>query len=434
MIKKPRILITRAIFPEVIAKLAQHFEVESNQADAVWSPTELIARMQGKQGIFSFGVERIDPALLTVCPDLKICANMTVGYNNFDLDAMTAAGVLGTNAPDVLTETTADFGFALLMATARRVAEAEHFLRAGLWTRWSFDMFAGADIHGSTLGILGMGRIGQGIARRGALGFGMRVIYHNRSQLAPALERECQAAYVSKAELLATADHLVLVLPYSAESHHTIGTAELAQMKPTATLINIARGGIVDDAALALALRNKTIAAAGLDVFEGEPTVHPDLLSVPNVVLTPHIASASIPTRLAMAHLAADNLIEFFENQKALTPLNMPRSVDWDPTMLTQVVGDNPAMHRRLLDRYIANAREQMAAIALASAAGEPHAVGELAHKLKSSSRSVGALFLGELCQKLEAAGSAADAQACSVLMEPLSAAFAVVGEKIKQV
>jgi gluconate 2-dehydrogenase len=192
----------------------------------------------------------------------------------------------------------------------------------------------------------------------------MRVIYHNRSQLAPALERECQAAYVSKAELLATADHLVLVLPYSAESHHTIGTAELAQMKPTATLINIARGGIVDDAALALALRNKTIAAAGLDVFEGEPTVHPDLLSVPNVVLTPHIASASIPTRLAMAHLAADNLIEFFENQKALTPLNMPRSVDWDPTMLTQVVGDNPAMHRRLLDRYIANAREQMAASA----------------------------------------------------------------------
>jgi gluconate 2-dehydrogenase len=319
---KPKILVARAVFPEVLAKLAQHFDVESNQADELWTPAQLIAKLQGKQGVFTTGSERIDAALLAACPSLKICANMAVGYNNFDLDAMTAAGVLGTNTPDVLTETTADFGFALLMATARRMAEAEHFLRAGQWTRWSYDMLAGSDIHGSTLGILGMGRIGQGIARRGALGFGMKVIYHNRSRLDPATEAECKASFVSKEELLQSADHLVLVLPYSAASHHAIGAPELLQMKPTATLINIARGGIVDDAALAAALRNKTIAAAGLDVFEGEPSVHPDLLTVPNVVLTPHIASATMPTRLAMANLAADNLIEFFMKNKALTPVN----------------------------------------------------------------------------------------------------------------
>jgi glyoxylate/hydroxypyruvate/2-ketogluconate reductase len=235
---------------------------------------------------------------------------------------MTARKVLGTNTPDVLTETTADFGFALLMATARRLTESEHYLRAGKWQRWSYDMFAGSDIHGTTLGILGMGRIGQGIARRGAHGFGMNVIYHNRSRLAPELEAQCKARYVSKEELLRTADHVVLVLPYSPSSHHTIGAVELALMKPTATLVNIARGGIVDDAALATALRDKRIAAAGLDVYEGEPKVHPDLLTVPNVVLTPHIASATVPTRIAMANLAADNLIGFLVHGKALTPLN----------------------------------------------------------------------------------------------------------------
>ena len=319
---KPAILVARAVFPETIARLAQHFEVEANPDDTIWTKAQLIQKLQGKVGAFTAGSDRIDAEVLAACPQLKIVANMAVGYNNFDLDAMTAAGVLGTNAPDVLTETTADFGFALLMATARRVTESEHFLRAGLWTKWSYDMFAGAEVHGSTLGILGMGRIGQGIAKRGAHGFGMNVIYHNRSRLAPALEADCKARYVSKEELLKTADHLVLVLPYSAASHHAIGATELALMKPTATLVNIARGGIVDDAALALALREKRIAAAGLDVFEGEPKVHPDLLTVPNVVLTPHIASATIPTRMAMANLAADNLIGFLTQGKPLTPLN----------------------------------------------------------------------------------------------------------------
>jgi gluconate 2-dehydrogenase len=319
---KPRILVARAVFPETIARLEQHFEVEHNQADADWSRRELVARLQGKAGAFTTGAERIDAELLAACPDLKICANMAVGFNNFDIAAMTARKVLGTNTPDVLTETTADFGFALMMATARRMAEGEHFLRAGKWTKWSYDMMAGAEVHGSTLGILGMGRIGQGIARRGAHGFGMNVIYHNRSRLAPELEAACKARYVDKEELLKTADHLVLVLPYSPASHHAIGAAELAQMKPTATLVNIARGGIVDDAALAQALRDKRIAAAGLDVFEGEPKVHPDLLTVPNVVLTPHIASATVPTRMAMANLAADNLIGFLVHGKPLTPLN----------------------------------------------------------------------------------------------------------------
>ncbi|TWO72636.1 D-glycerate dehydrogenase [Caenimonas sedimenti] len=319
---KPRILVARAVFPHIIELLEQHFEVEHNQADAAWSKADLIARLHGKAGAFTTGGERIDAELLAACPELKICANMAVGYNNFDLPAMTARQVLGTNTPDVLTETTADFGFALLMATARRVTESEHFLRAGKWSKWSYDMFAGSDVHGSTLGILGMGRIGQGIARRGAHGFGMHVIYHNRSRLTPDLEAACKARYVGKDELLAQADHLVLVLPYSAESHHAIGAAELAKMKPTANLINIARGGIVDDAALAKALKEKRIAAAGLDVFEGEPKVHPDLLTVPNVVLTPHIASATVPTRQAMAKLAADNLVGFLVHGKPLTPLN----------------------------------------------------------------------------------------------------------------
>jgi gluconate 2-dehydrogenase len=319
---KPHILMARAVFPEVVEKLSQVAQVHVNEDDAVWSASELTARLQGKQGVFTTGGDRIDEAILKACPELRICANMAVGYNNFDIAAMTAAGVVATNAPDVLTETTADLGFALLMATARRLSESEHYLRAGRWTKWSFDMFAGSDIHGSTLGILGMGRIGQAIARRGALGFGMRVIYHNRSRLSPDLEQQLQARYVSKSELLAQADHLVLVLPYSRESHHAIGAAELSQMKPTATLVNIARGGIVDDAALAQALKQRTIAAAGLDVFEEEPKVHPGLLEVPNVVLTPHIGSASIPTRKAMAHLAADNLVAFFTGKPLLTALN----------------------------------------------------------------------------------------------------------------
>ena len=306
---RPAVLVARAIFPDVVQRLRQHFDVEDNPGDVIHAKPALIERLQGKQGALTTGSERIDAEVLQACPELRAVCNMAVGYNNFDVPACTARGVLATNTPDVLTETTADFGFALMMATARRIAESEHFLRRGEWTRWSYDMFIGPDVHGATLGILGMGRIGQAIARRGALGFGMKVLYHNRSRLSAAQEGPIGATYVDKATLLREADHLVLVLPYSAESHHAIGAAELAQMKPTATLTNVARGGIVDDAALAAALKERRIAAAGLDVFEGEPSVHPDLLTVPNVVLTPHIASASLATRRAMANLAADNLI-----------------------------------------------------------------------------------------------------------------------------
>jgi glyoxylate/hydroxypyruvate/2-ketogluconate reductase len=319
---RPAVLVARAVFPEVTARLCQHFDVEDNPSDSVFTPAALIERLQGKQGAFTTGSERIDAAVLAACPGLRVVANMAVGYNNFDIPAFNARGVLATNTPDVLTETTADFGFALMMATARRMAESEHFLRRGAWTKWAYDMFTGSDVHGATLGILGMGRIGQAIARRGALGFGMQVLYHNRSRLAPEVEGAIGARYVDKPTLLAQADHLVLVLPYSAASHHAIGAAELAQMKPTATLTNIARGGIVDDAALAAALREGRIAAAGLDVFEGEPALHAALLTVPNVVLTPHIASATVATRRRMADLAADNLIAALTGGTPPTPIN----------------------------------------------------------------------------------------------------------------
>ncbi|WP_119156853.1 2-hydroxyacid dehydrogenase [Caldimonas tepidiphila] len=307
--KRPAVLVCRRVFPEVVERLREHFEVETNDEDADWSPAQLAARLRGKQGAYTMPTNRIDAALLDACPELRAVCNMAVGFNNIDVAACTARGVLVTNTPDVLTETTADFAFALVLAAARRLTEGEHYLRGGRWTSWSFDTLLGLDVHGATLGILGMGRIGQAIARRGALGFGMRVLYHNRSRLDAATESALGASRVSKEQLLRESDHLVLVVPYSAETHHAIGAAELALMKPSATLTNVARGGVVDDAALAAALRERRIAAAALDVFEGEPAVHPGLLALDNVVLTPHIASASLRTRLAMANLAADNLI-----------------------------------------------------------------------------------------------------------------------------
>ena len=307
---RPAVLVTRATFPDIAERLREYFDVSDNPTDTVWSPTELIARLQGKSGVMSTGSERIDATLLDACSQLKAVCNVGVGYNNVDVTACTTRGVLVTNTPDVLTETTADLGFALMMAAARRLSESERFLRRGEWTKGGVhDQFIGGDVHGSTLGILGMGRIGQAIARRGALGFRMRVIYHKRSRLSPELEADSHAGWVDKATLLKESDHLVLILPYSPTSHHAIGAADLAQMKPTATLTNIARGGIVDDAALAQALRAGTIAAAGLDVYENEPKLNPALLDLPNVVLTPHIGSASVQTRRAMAALTADNLI-----------------------------------------------------------------------------------------------------------------------------
>ena len=319
---KPKILVARAIFPEALAKLEESYEVRSNQSDKILTPEELQKALSEVEGALVAGSERIDASALAQAKHLKVVANISVGYNNFDVPAITAAGVMATNTPDVLTDTTADFGFALLMATARRITESEHWVRAGKWDQWSIvNNPLGMDLHHSTVGIIGMGRIGQGIAKR-ALGFGMKVIYHNRSHLSDADEKACGANYVSKEELLRTADHVVLVLPYTPQNHHTIGAAEIAMMKPTATLINIARGGIVDDAALAQALQSKKIFAAGLDVFEGEPQVHPELLKCSNIVLAPHIASATEKTRRAMVDLAVENLRAALDGKRPPSLIN----------------------------------------------------------------------------------------------------------------
>lgn len=319
---KPKILVARAVFPDVIEHLAHYFEVESNQDDRIFTEAELAEKIRDKQGIFTTPSERISAAIIAQNPQLKAICNMAVGYNNIDLDAATRASIIVTNTPDVLNETTADFAWALLMATARRVTESEHWLRAGLWQKWRYDTFLGADVHGSTLGIIGMGRIGQAIARR-SMGFDMQVLYHNRSRLSADKEAYANnATFVEKEDLLRRADHVILVLPYSQQTHHTIGAAELAWMKPSATLVNIARGGIIDDLALIATLRAKRIAAAGLDVFENEPRFNPEFLTLTNVVLTPHIASASEPTRRAMAYCAADNLIAALSGGQPANLLN----------------------------------------------------------------------------------------------------------------
>ncbi|MGA6148942.1 MULTISPECIES: 2-hydroxyacid dehydrogenase [unclassified Stenotrophomonas] len=305
---RPRVWVSQPLFDDVVERLGQYFDLDMTAEVTRYTPSQLAARLAGADGALITLNERIGAAEIANAPRLRAIANVGVGYNNLDVDALSAAGILASNTPDVLTETTADLGFALLMAAARRITESERWLREGQWGQWSFRTMLGADIHGSTLGILGMGRIGQGIARRGALGFGMRVLYHNRSRLPEATEAEVGATYVDLDTLLAQADHLVLVLPYSAASHHIIDAAALAKMKPGATLVNIARGGIVDELALADALANGRLAAAGLDVFDGEPTVRPELLALRNVVLTPHIGSASQATRRAMVQLAVDNL------------------------------------------------------------------------------------------------------------------------------
>lgn len=308
-VQKPKILVARAIFPDILARLEQVADVQSNQEDHLWSAADLKAAMANKDAAIVTGGERVDAEILKESPQLKIVSNIAVGYNNFDMAAFSAANVMATNTPDVLTDTTADFGFALLMATARRVTESEHWLRAGNWKKFSiYDTPLSMDIHHSTLGIMGMGRIGQAIARR-ARGFNMNVRYYNRSRLSADLEKECGATYVDRDTLLKESDHIILVMPYTPENHHLFGENELNMMKPTATLVNIARGGIVDELALAKALHEKKIFAAGIDVFEGEPTVRPELLALKNIVLAPHIASATEKTRRAMIELAIENCL-----------------------------------------------------------------------------------------------------------------------------
>jgi gluconate 2-dehydrogenase len=305
---KPAIALTRKIFPDILDLLREHFEVVENPTNAMLDTAGLASLLDGKRGALTQLVDRIDEPLLDRCPELKVVSNVAVGYNNIDVAACTRRGIIVTNTPGVLDETTADLAFALLMAAARRLTEAEAWLRAGHWKSWAFDLFLGQDIHHATLGIVGMGRIGQAVARRGR-GFGMRILYHNRTRLEPDLEAATEATHVPFDQLLRESDFVLLQVPHTPETHHLIGARELALMKPTGILINSARGGVVDDAALIDALKNRRIAGAGLDVFENEPNFHPGFLDLTNVVLMPHIGSATLATRRQMAMTAASNLI-----------------------------------------------------------------------------------------------------------------------------
>jgi glyoxylate/hydroxypyruvate/2-ketogluconate reductase len=320
-----KILVTREVYQETLEFLGHQFDVTANQGDELWDADKLAQMAAGKEGLLTSSSDKIDAALLARCPQLKAVCNIAVGYNNIDLAACSERGIMATNTPGVLTESTADFTWALMLAAARRVAESERWLRAGHWKRVRLKDFPGVDVNHATLGIIGMGRIGQAVARR-ARGFDMKVVYHDQARISEALEQQCNASYVSKEDLLRDSDFVTLHLPYSRENHHAIGAGELARMKRTAVLLNVARGGIVDDAALVAALKSGTIAAAGLDVFENEPQLNPALLELANVVLSPHIGSASDSTRRRMAMLAAENLVAALSTGKPPNLLN-PKTV-----------------------------------------------------------------------------------------------------------
>ena len=316
---KKKILVTREVFDETIAFLGLHFEVDSNQTDRLYGREELVAKLRGKDGVQTSSSDRVDGELLDLCPTIKAVCNTAVGYNNIDIEACTRRGVVVTNTPGVLTDSVADYSMGMVIATCRRMTEGENYLRGGEWKGTFLKQMLGQDVHGATLGIMGFGRIGQAIARR-ARGFDMKILYHSRNRAALDAEKESGAAYVGKDELLRRADVVLLILPYTPETHHYIGAKELSLMKPTAVLVNMARGGIVDDAALIQALKNRTIRAAGLDVYENEPKFNPGFLELKNVVLSPHIASASEPTRKAMAMTAAKNLVAALSGE---TPPNL---------------------------------------------------------------------------------------------------------------
>lgn len=319
---RKRVGIVRGVFPEVVEGLSRRFEVEHNAEDRPWPPEELARRLADKHGAMTTVTDRIDEAVIAHCPHLQVIANIAVGYNNIDVAAATRRGIRVTNTPGVLDDTTADLTWAVLMAAARRVAEGDAHVRAGEWrVAFSMQEFLGIDVHHATLGILGMGRIGRAIARRAA-GFDMRILYNNRSPLPEAEERRLGATWADLDQLLSEADFVVAMVPYSPATHHMIGAAEIAKMKPTAILVNTARGGVVDDAALVEALRAKRIAGAGIDVFEGEPRVHPGYLGLRNAVLTPHIGSASGATRRRMCVTAEANLTAVLEGREPPNPVN----------------------------------------------------------------------------------------------------------------
>ena len=305
---KPKVLVTREVFDETLQYLREHCDVDSNQEDVALAPDALGARLGDKQGLVCSLTDRVDAELLARAPALKVVANIAVGYNNIDVPACTARGIKVTNTPGVLDDSTADLAWTLMLGAARRITEVERYIRNGEWKGWRLKQWLGIDVHHATLGIVGMGRIGQAIARR-AMGFEMRVLYHNRKRASEEIERKVNASWVSLDELLRQSDFVVLQCPYSPETHHLIGAAELAKMKPSAILINSTRGGVVDDAALVAALKARAIRAAGLDVFENEPRLNPAFLELDNVVLAPHVGSSTEATRRAMAMTAAKNAV-----------------------------------------------------------------------------------------------------------------------------
>jgi glyoxylate/hydroxypyruvate/2-ketogluconate reductase len=304
---KEKILITRSIFPDVVEKLEQVFDVDMNRKDKYSTP-ELIAALQGKAGVLVAMGEKIGAEVVNAVPGLRAVCVSAAGYNNIDVPSLTRKGIIATNAPGPTNETVADFAWGLMIAVARKMVEAEHWLKEGNWKGPSMSRFFGTDVHAKTLGILGMGRIGQAIARRG-IGFNMKTFYYNRHRLEEKIEKDCNATYASKIDLLNQADFVVLSLPYSAENHHIIAGDDLRAMKPTSFLINIARGGLIDEPALADALKKGEIAGAGIDVFENEPTIFPGLFDLPNVVLTPHIAGGTQKAQHDLTLVAAENLI-----------------------------------------------------------------------------------------------------------------------------
>jgi glyoxylate reductase len=318
----PKSILISNVLPESARGLIpRDYRVDYNDSDTPLAKADLIERLQGKDALICHIISTVDEEVLASAPGLKAICNVAVGFNNIDVGAAKKRGIVVTNTPDVLTETTADFAWALLMATARRVVEADRFARSGQWTRWQLDLLWGNDVYGKTLGIIGFGRIGRAVARR-ASGFNMRVLYHDTVRADAAAERELRATYMDRDALLREADFVSLHTLLIPETRHLIDERTLRLMKKTAILVNAARGPIVDEAALVRALKEGWIAAAGLDVFEEEPKIHPGLLSLSNVTLAPHIASASLDTRLAMANLAVRNCLAVLEGKPAITPVS----------------------------------------------------------------------------------------------------------------
>ena len=316
------VLVTKRIFPEAVAFLRERAEVDYADSDDGLPAGELIARSRGKQGIVSQLTDRFTSEQLARLEGVRVVSNVAVGFDNVDLEAATRHGILVTNTPDVLTDTTADLAFALLLAAARRIVEGHLFVHSGQWRRWAIDLLAGHDVHHKTLGILGMGRIGQAVARR-ARGFSMRILYSDARRAAHDIERELGLEFVDLPRLLAESDFVSVHVPLMQATHHLIGAAELAAMKPTAILVNTSRGPVVDEAALAEALAAGRIGGAGLDVFEREPQVDARLLELQNVVLEPHIGSATVDTRRKMSMLAAENCASALDGRRPPNLVNV---------------------------------------------------------------------------------------------------------------